>query len=394
MINPVITAIIAREEQATIDFRRDLHAHPELPWEERRTTDRVVAELENIGIACSRTVPTGVIADITGSKPGKTVALRADMDALPVHELNDRLSYKSLTAGKMHACGHDSHTAMLLTSARALYEVREQMAGNVRLIFQPAEEIAEGAKAMIAQGALDNVDNIFGMHIWSGSPSGKISCNVGSSFASADLLKVTFRGRGGHGSMPEACIDAAVVASAFVMNLQAIVARETSPLDSAVVSIGRMDVGTRFNVIAENALLDGTVRCFSIETRRRLEAAITRYAQHTAAMYGASVDVDYCYGTLPVINEERSALLAQSTIREAFGDDVLFSEKPTTGGEDFSFYLQDIPGCFALLGSGNKAKGSDYAHHHGCFNIDEQVMKTGAGLYAQYAWRYLHQDRF
>ncbi|EMW5170934.1 TPA: amidohydrolase [Raoultella ornithinolytica] len=394
MINPVITAIIAREEQATIDFRRDLHAHPELPWEERRTTDRVVAELENIGIACRRTAPTGVIADITGSKPGKTVALRADMDALPVHELNDRLSYKSLTAGKMHACGHDSHTAMLLTAARALYEVREQMAGNVRLIFQPAEEIAEGAKAMIAQGALDNVDNIFGMHIWSGSPSGKISCNVGSSFASADLLKVTFRGRGGHGSMPEACIDAAVVASAFVMNLQAIVARETSPLDSAVVSIGRMDVGTRFNVIAENALLDGTVRCFSIETRRRLEAAITRYAQHTAAMYGASVDVDYCYGTLPVINEERSALLAQSTIREAFGDDVLFSEKPTTGGEDFSFYLQDIPGCFALLGSGNKAKGSDYAHHHGCFNIDEQVMKTGAGLYAQYAWRYLHQDRF
>lgn len=394
MINPVITAIIAREEQATIDFRRDLHAHPELPWEERRTTDRVVAELENIGIACRRTAPTGVIADITGSKPGKTVALRADMDALPVHELNDRLSYKSLTAGKMHACGHDSHTAMLLTAARALYEVREQMAGNVRLIFQPAEEIAEGAKAMIAQWALDNVDNIFGMHIWSGSPSGKISCNVGSSFASADLLKVTFRGRGGHGSMPEACIDAAVVASAFVMNLQAIVARETSPLDSAVVSIGRMDVGTRFNVIAENALLDGTVRCFSIETRRRLEAAITRYAQHTAAMYGASVDVDYCYGTLPVINEERSALLAQSTIREAFGDDVLFSEKPTTGGEDFSFYLQDIPGCFALLGSGNKAKGSDYAHHHGCFNIDEQVMKTGAGLYAQYAWRYLHQDRF
>jgi amidohydrolase len=316
------------------------------------------------------------------------------MDALPVQELNDRLSYKSQIAGKMHACGHDSHTAMLLTAARALYEVREQMSGNVRLIFQPAEEIAEGAKAMIDQGALDSVDNIFGMHIWSGSPAGKISCNLGSSFASADLLKVTFRGRGGHGSMPEACIDAAVVASAFVMNLQAIVARETSPLESAVVSIGRMDVGTRFNVIAENAVLDGTVRCFSIETRQRLEAAIARYAQHTAAMYGATVAVDYCYGTPPVINEERSARLAQSVIREAFGDDALFSEKPTTGGEDFSFYMQDIPGCFALLGSGNKEKGSDYAHHHGCFNIDEQVMKTGAGLYAQYAWRYLHQNRF
>ncbi|ROS24876.1 amidohydrolase [Raoultella terrigena] len=394
MINPAITAIVAREVQATIAFRRDLHAHPELPWEERRTTERVVAKLESIGIACRRTVPTGVIADITGGRPGKTVALRADMDALPVQELNDRLSYKSQIAGKMHACGHDSHTAMLLTAARALYEVRKQMSGNVRLIFQPAEEIAEGAKAMIDQGALDSVDNIFGMHIWSGSPAGKISCNLGSSFASADLLKVTFRGRGGHGSMPEACIDAAVVASAFVMNLQAIVARETSPLESAVVTIGRMDVGTRFNVIAENAVLDGTVRCFSIETRQRLEAAIARYAQHTAAMYGATVAVDYCYGTPPVINEERSARLAQSVIREAFGDDALFSEKPTTGGEDFSFYMQDVPGCFALLGSGNKEKGSDYAHHHGCFNIDEQVMNTGAGLYAQYAWRYLHQNRF
>ncbi|AOV13467.1 amidohydrolase [Klebsiella michiganensis] len=394
MINPDITAIIAREEQAMIAFRRDLHAHPELPWEEKRTTDRVAAGLEAIGIPYRRTHPTGIIADIAGGQPGKTVALRADMDALPVVELNDPLDYKSQTPGKMHACGHDAHTAMLLTAARALYDVREQLAGNVRLIFQPAEEIAEGAKAMIQQGAIDNVDNVFGMHIWSGTSSGKISCNVGSSFASADLLKVTFRGRGGHGSMPEACVDAAVVASAFVMNLQAIVARETSPLESAVVTIGKMYVGTRFNVIAENAVLDGTVRCFSLEARQRLETAITRYAEHTAAVYGATAQVDYCYGTLPVINEERSALLAQSVIRDAFGDGVLFNEKPTTGGEDFSFYMQNIPGAFALLGSGNKEKGSDYAHHHGCFNIDEQVMKSGAELYAQYAWRYLQQNAF
>lgn len=394
MINPAITEIIAREEQAMIDFRRDLHAHPELPWEENRTTDRVASALEAIGIPYRRTHPTGIIADIIGGKPGKTVALRADMDALPVLELNDRLSYKSQIAGKMHACGHDSHTAMLLTAARALYETRGQLAGNVRLIFQPAEEIAEGAKAMIQQGALDNVDNVFGMHIWSGTPSGKISCNVGSSFASADLLRVTFRGRGGHGSMPEACVDAAVVASAFVMNLQAIVARETSPLESAVVTIGKMDVGTRFNVIAENAVLDGTVRCFSLEARQRLETAIGRYAEHTAAVYGATAQVDYSYGTLPVINEARSAQLAQSVIRDAFGESVLFNEKPTTGGEDFSFYMENIPGAFALLGSGNKEKGSDYAHHHGCFNIDEQVMKSGAELYAQYAWRYLQQDSF
>ena len=377
-----------------IRWRRDFHACPELGYQEQETSRRVAELLASFGLQVHRGLAgTGVVATLENG-PGPVIGLRADMDALPVRELNDPLDYKSQTPGKMHACGHDAHTAMLLTAAHALYDVREQLTGNVRLIFQPAEEIAEGAKAMIQQGAIDNVDNVFGMHIWSGTPSGKISCNVGSSFASADLLKVTFRGRGGHGSMPEACVDAAVVASAFVMNLQAIVARETSPLESAVVTIGKMDVGTRFNVIAENAVLDGTVRCFSLEARQRLETAISRYAEHTAAVYGATAQVDYCYGTLPVINEERSALLAQSVIRDAFGDSVLFNEKPTTGGEDFSFYMENIPGAFALLGSGNKEKGSDYAHHHGCFNIDEQVMKSGAELYAQYAWRYLQQNAF
>lgn len=203
-----------------------------------------------------------------------------------------------------------------------------------------------------------------------------------------------FKGRGGHGSMPEATVDAAVVASSFVMNLQAVISRETSALESAVVSIGKMDVGTRFNVIAENAVLDGTIRCFNIETRDRIEAAIRRYAEHTAAMYGATAEVIYTYGTLPVINEERSALLAQSVITQAFGEDALMFEKPTTGGEDFSFYIENIPGCFALLGSGNPDKDTQWAHHHGRFNIDEDAMATGAELYAQYAWSYLQQDNF
>ncbi|WP_034948027.1 amidohydrolase [Erwinia oleae] len=394
MINKAISQSVRTHSQAMIAFRRDLHAHPELPWEEVRTTQKVAQALEKAGIRYRLTEPTGAIAEITGGKPGKTVALRADMDALPVQELNDGLSYKSGTDGIMHACGHDAHTAMLLTAAIALQENREALRGSVRLIFQPAEEIAEGAKAMVKQGAIGGVDNVFGMHIWTTTDSGKISCNAGSSFASADLLRVTFKGRGGHGSMPEACIDAAVVASAFVMNLQAIVARETSPLASAVVTIGRMEVGTRFNVIAENAQLDGTVRCFDVATRERLRAAIERYAQHTAAVYGATAEVAYTYGTLPVINEARSALLAQSVIGDAFGEKALFAEKPTTGGEDFSFYLENIPGCFALLGCRNREKGSDRAHHHGAFNIDEDVMINGAELYAQYAWRYLEQDAF
>lgn len=394
MINQHLTASVKAHAEAMVAFRRDLHAHPELPWEEVRTTKRIAEELDKIGIPYRLTQPTGIIADIFGAKPGKTVALRADIDALPVQELNESLSYKSQNPGKMHACGHDSHTAMLLTAAKALFEHRDQLNGHVRLIFQPAEEIAAGALEMIKQGALENVDNVFGMHIWSITPFGKVSCNVGSSFASADLLKVKFRGRGGHGSMPDACIDAAVVASSFVMNLQSIVSRETSPLESAVVTIGKMEVGTRFNVIAENAVLDGTVRCFSLETRNRLEAAIRRYAEHTASMYGATAEVEYIYGTLPLINEERSALMAQSIIKETFGEDVLYAERPTTGGEDFSYYIENIPGCFALLGSGNPDKDTEWAHHHGRFNIDEDAMVMGAELYAQYAWRYLEQSEF
>lgn len=394
MVNNSITASIKKHTEAMIAFRRDLHSYPELPFEEVRTTKRIAEELTKIGIDYRLTEPTGIIADIKGGKPGKTVALRADIDALPVQELNDSLEYKSTHQGKMHACGHDAHTAMLLTAAKALYEVRDELKGNIRLIFQPAEEIAQGAKSMVKQGAVDNVDNVFGMHIWSTTPSGKISCNVGGTFASADLLVVKFKGRGGHGSMPEATVDAAIVASSFVMNLQAVISRETSSLDSAVVTIGKMDVGTRFNVIAENAVLDGTVRCFDIETRTRIEAAIRRYAEHTAAMYGATAEVDYIYGTLPVINEERSALLAQSVISEAFGENALMAEKPTPGGEDFSFYMENIPGCFALLGSGNPEKDTQWAHHHGCFNIDEDVMASGAELYAQYAWSYLQQTKF
>ncbi|WP_159565924.1 amidohydrolase [Budvicia diplopodorum] len=394
MINPNIAASIKNHQQEMIAFRRDLHAHPELPWEEVRTTQKVAQALQAIGISFKLTKPTGVIAEIKGGKTGKTVALRADMDALPVLELNDTLSYKSQTPGKMHACGHDAHTAMLLAAAKTLYEHRAELRGNVRLIFQPAEEIAQGAIEMVKQGAIEGVDNVFGMHIWSISPTGKISCNVGSAFAATDLLKIAFKGRGGHGSMPEACVDAAVVASSFVMNLQSIVSRETSPLEPAVVTIGKIDVGTRFNVIAENAVLDGTVRTFNVENRERIKAAIERYADHTAAMYGATAKVEYIYGTLPVINEERSALLAQSVVRAAFGDDSLFAEKPTTGGEDFSFYMENIPGCYALLGSRNVEKGTDWAHHHGCFNIDEDAMIKGAELYAQYAWSYLQQDSF
>lgn len=394
MINLRISELVIKYHTAMVAFRRDLHRHPELPFEEIRTTNRIADELDKIGVIYRRTEPTGIIGEIKGGKPGKTVLLRADIDALPVQELNQKIDYKSSIDGKMHACGHDSHTAMLLTAVKALNQIKNDLTGNIRFVFQPAEEIAQGAKVMIQQGVLDGVDNVFGMHIWSQTPVNKVSCVVGPSFASADLLKIKFKGKGGHGSMPHDTVDAVMVASAFVMNVQSIVSREVDPLEPAVVTIGRMEVGTRFNVIAENAVLEGTVRCFNINVREKIVAAIKRYANQVAAMYRATAEVEYTYGTLPVINEERSALLAQEVIIEAFGISSLYNERPTTGGEDFSYYIENIPGAFALLGSGNPEKDTQWAHHHGCFNIDEDAMARGAELYAQYAWAYLNQQTF
>lgn len=392
MINQEIKTLIKQNVADMIAFRRDLHRHPELPWEEFRTTDKIAEQLDKIGIPYRRTKPTGIIAEIQGGKPGKRILLRADIDALPVQELSKNIDYKSTIDGKMHACGHDTHASMLLNAANALYAIRDQLKGNVRLVFQPAEEIAQGAKGMIEQGVLEGVDKAFGMHIWSLMPVGKVSCVVGSSFASADILTVRFKGKGGHGSMPHDTVDAVMVASAFVMNVQAIVSREIAPLDPAVVTIGWMEVGTRFNVIAENAVLEGTVRCFNVAVRDKIEAAIRRYANQVASMYRATAEVEYVYGTLPVINEKESALLAQKVIVESFGEDTLYFEPPTTGGEDFSYYTENIPGAFALVGSGNPDKDTQWPHHHGCFNVDEDGMKVGAELYAQYAWAYLNEQ--
>ncbi|MBC1361194.1 amidohydrolase [Listeria welshimeri] len=393
-MNNTIKQTILNKEEEMIAFRRDLHMHPELQWQEFWTTDQVAKELDKLGIPYRRTNPTGLIADLEGGKPGKTVALRADMDALPVQELNQDLSYKSTEDGKMHACGHDSHTSMLLTAAKALVEVKDELAGTVRFIFQPSEENAEGAKEMVAQGAMEGVDHVFGIHIWSQTPSGKISCVVGSSFASADIIEIDFKGQGGHGAMPHDTIDAAIIASSFVMNLQAIVSRETNPLDPVVVTIGKMEVGTRFNVIAENAHLEGTLRCFNNTTRAKVAKSIEQYAKKTAAIYGGTAEMVYKQGTQPVINDEKSALLVQKTITESFGEDALYFEPPTTGGEDFSYFQDEASGSFALVGSGNPAKDTEWAHHHGRFNIDESAMKNGAELYAQFAYNYLNQDEF
>ncbi|MFB3164359.1 amidohydrolase [Neobacillus sp. 179-J 1A1 HS] len=391
MIYGKIKEAIQTYSEELTHLRRKLHSEPEVSWEEYKTTEFICQYLDDLGITYRRTEPTGVIAEIKGGRPGKTVALRGDMDALQVEELNQDLPYASNEAGKMHACGHDAHTAMLLIAAKALNEIKEEIPGNVRLLFQPAEEVAEGAKALVAQGAMEGVDNVFGIHIWSQMPTHKVSCTPGPSFASADLFKVTFKGRGGHGAMPHACIDAAIVASSFVMNVQTVVSRTIDAQHPAVLTIGKMIVGTRFNVIAENAVIEGTVRCFHPETRDYIENQLQHYADQVAAIYGATANVEYIRGTKAVLNDEYSANLVRKVAAEAFGDHVVYNEKPTMGGEDFSEYLAHAPGSFALVGSGNPEKDTEWAHHHGKFNIDEDALATGAELYAQYAWAYLNE---
>lgn len=391
MINETIKKAIQENSKEMVSIRQQLHSEPELSWEEVKTSQFVYDYLQNLGIESRKTEPTGVIGELVGGKTGKMVALRADMDALSVEELNVDLPYKSKELGKMHACGHDAHTAMLLTAAKALAEVKDDIPGTVRFIFQPAEEVATGAKAMVEQGAVEGVDNVFGIHIWSQTPSHTVACSPGPSFASADIFKVHFKGQGGHGAIPQDCIDAAVIASSFVMNLQSVVSRTIDPAKPAVITVGKMIVGTRFNIIAENAEIEGTVRCFDPEVRDHIERQLQIYAEHTAALYGGTAQVEYIRGTQAVINGTDSAELVQQISVEAFGEDSIYDEKPTMGGEDFSFYLDEVPGSFALVGSGNPEKDTEWAHHHGRFNVDEEALETGAELYAQYAWAYLNK---
>lgn len=391
MINQKIKDAITNYSDELTALRRKLHSEPELSFEEVKTTAFVCAYLDELGIPYRKTEPTGVIAEIKGAAGGKTVALRGDMDALSVEQLNTHVPYASKIEGKMHACGHDAHTSMLLIAAKALSDVKDELPGNVRLLFQPAEEIAQGAKAMVDQGAMDGVDNVFGIHIWSQMPTHKVSCTPGPSFAAADIFKVHFTGKGGHGAMPQDCIDAALVASSFVMNVQTVVSRTIDPQQAAVLTVGKMEVGTRFNIIAENALIEGTVRTFNQDVRDQIETSISQYAKSVADMYGATAEVEYIRGTQPVINDEESANLVQQVATEAFGPDVVYDEKPTMGAEDFSFFLDKAPGSFALVGSGNPEKDTEWSHHHGNFDIDEDALVTGAELYAQYAWAYLNK---
>ena len=393
-MNQTVKQFIQDHEAEMIAMRRHLHRHPELSLEEFETTRYIANQLDQLGLTYRLMEPTGVMTEIKGAQPGKTVLLRADMDALSIHELNDHLDYQSQNEGKMHACGHDAHVAMLMMALKALLSVKDSIKGTVRFIFQPAEEIGRGAKLMIEQGVLDDVDNAFGIHIWSMDQAGLVNCNVGPTFAAADRFYIHFKGSGGHAAQPHLTKDAVVMVSQYISQVQNIISRTIDPMESAVLTIGKVEAGDRFNIIAENAKLEGTVRTFDAATRDTVEQEMQRFAEKIAAIYGGTVEFQYDRLLDPVVNERHSAELVHRITKETFGEEFVGHFPPKMVAEDFGEYNNHIPGAFATVGARSETRGAIYPHHHARFNVDEESLKVGAELYAQYALEYLNQAEF
>lgn len=386
-----IKELSQKYKQYVIDMRREFHMHPELSMQEKRTAGRIMEELTKMGIPCVPMAGTGVLGIIKGSHEGKTIALRADIDALEITEKND-VPYKSQVDGVMHACGHDAHAAMLLGAAGILNDMKDELKGTVKLMFQPGEEVAKGAKKMIEEGALDGVDEVFGMHVMGNIPTGRIAIGAGARMASADVFKITVKGKGGHGSMPHLAVDAVLTASAIVMNLQSIASREVSPMDTVVVSVGKLASGTRFNIIADEAVMEGTTRCFSYEVRDKLPEMMKRIIKSTAETYRAEAELEYNFLTAPTINHEVSTERARKSIEKIMSADAVMELPKVAGSEDFSEYLEKVPGTFAIVGTANEAKNTCFTNHHPQFDIDEDMLEKGAALHAQYSVDFLNEQ--
>lgn len=373
----------------TIGLRRYFHMYPEPAMEEYETSKRVRKELDEIGIPYEVVAGTGIVAVIECKNKGKTVALRADMDAL---ELTDEkeVIYKSRNDGVCHACGHDAHTAMLLTAARILNKKKEELSGTIKLIFQPGEESIIGAKMMMADSDfLDGVDGILGIHMMIAQPVGTVAYSEGASAASADGFRIHVKGLGGHGATPQLAIDAGLAASAIAVNAQAIVARDIAPDAVGVVTFGVIKAGSRYNIIADEALLEGTIRSYDNAVRTVLCEGVKRVAVEIARGYKADAEVDFFSSVNPLINDAKQTELCIASAEKIVGKDHVVKVPPTAGSEDFSEFLTQVPGVYVSIGCRNEEKGLIYSHHHPRFDLDERAMVIGTELYAQYACDFL-----
>lgn len=371
-------------------LRRELHEQPELSYQEFETTKRIARELDTMGIPYEITDRNiGIVAWIDGDMPGKTVALRADIDGLPVQETNT-FDFASKQDGVMHACGHDGHTAIVLGAARMLLEVKNRIQGRVYLIFQPAEEVGTGAEFMRTYGDwYEKTDCIFGGHVWVDLPAGKVNIEAGPRMAATDKWTVKITGKNAHGSRPHEGIDSVLVASAIVMNLQSIVSRNYSALDSVVLSVTRITSGNTWNVVPGEAELEGTSRYFRREVRPDIMEKFERIVKNTAAAYGATATIEYQHVAWPLINEEEPSQVGVEAVAAVLGDDALAPMEKIMAGEDFATYQLDKPSSFAFVGIANPEVGAVYAHHNNNFNMDDSVLSDASAVYAEFALRWL-----
>ena len=373
--------LIAQVHDKVITWRRHLHKHPELSYQEEKTAQFVYDTLCALGnLEVTRPTKTSVMARLIGGRPGKVLALRADMDALAVQEENN-FEFVSQNDGVMHACGHDAHTAMLLGTATILSQLQDQIQGEVRFLFQHAEELFPGgSRELIRAGAMSGVDRIIGLHVMSHIPVGKIGIIYGPAMASSDTFDAIIQGRGGHASQPHVTVDPIAVGSQVVTNLQHIVSRGVDPLEKLVVSVTTFHGGTANNIIPDTVTLQGSIRSFSKDVRMQAAEQIDRVFAGITAAHGASYTLKYNYGYDSVNNDPAITKIIEETVEELWGKEAVINMAPLMGGEDFAFYLNEAPGCFVFLGAGNPEQGVVYPMHHPKFTIDEASLAIGVKL--------------
>jgi amidohydrolase len=378
-----------------VAWRRDLHMHPELGFEEQRTAGLVAEHLARLGYRVYTGVAqTGVVGLLQGARPGPTVMLRFDMDALPIQEQN-RVEYASQTPGVMHACGHDGHVAIGLGTATLLQRHRRELAGTVKLVFQPGEEGMNGAEVMIKEGTLDDYgprpDVAFALHLWNPLPLGQAGLTVGPTMAAADHWSLTVQGRGGHGALPHQTTDPVVATAQIISALQTIVSRNVDPEKTAVVTVGTIDGGTAFNVIPDQVQLSGTIRTFEAEIREMVLSRLDGLCQGVATGMGVKAELQVKVLTPATVNDAAATALMRQVVQEVLGEQNVCDDHRTMGSEDMAYFLREVPGCFMFLGSANAERGLDYPHHNPRFDFDEAALPLGVAILTETATRFLCQ---
>lgn len=380
-------------QEELVEIRRHLHRNPELSNQEMETSKYIIEKLKGLAIETVEGVGgTGVIGLLKGNSPGKTLAIRADMDALPINE-ETGLEFISKNNGVMHACGHDFHMTVLLGVAKVLSAKVKDFSGNIKFIFQPAEEKLIGALQMIEDDVLENpkVDAIIALHCWPDLPSGTIGVKKGEVMASGDKIEITIKGKQGHAAHPHKAVDPITISSYIITKLQTILSREVSPVDAAVISIGTINGGSAFNIIPSEVKLSGTVRVLNPEVRKEIPGMIKRIVEKTAESMNGEADLIYTFGPPPLLNTDYMVGLLDEVVAETLGsEELVYMETPSLGSEDFSYYLEQVPGLFFRLGTNGSEIGTQYPLHHPKVLFDEDALLTGVAVLSATALKYLH----